>query len=105
MAGIAALLATAPGIATAQGYPNKPITFVVPVRCRQRHRSAGARARQLRLAGHQAAGHRRRQGRRERHDRGADVAKAAADGYTVLITTNTTHAANEHLFKKLPTTR
>jgi tripartite-type tricarboxylate transporter receptor subunit TctC len=23
-------------------------------------------------------------------------------GYTVLITTNTTHAANEHLFKKLP---
>jgi len=32
----------------------------------------------------------------------SDVAKAAPDGYTVLITTNTTHAANEHLFKKLP---
>lgn len=31
-----------------------------------------------------------------------NVAKAPADGYTVLITTNTTHAANEHLFKKLP---
>ena len=30
------------------------------------------------------------------------VAKAPADGYTVLITTNTTHAANEHLYKKLP---
>src|SRR5204863_5293640 len=30
------------------------------------------------------------------------VAKANADGYTVLITTNTTHAANEHLFKTLP---
>jgi len=30
------------------------------------------------------------------------VAKAAADGYTVLITTNTTHAANEHLYRKLP---
>src|SRR4029079_14886754 len=29
-------------------------------------------------------------------------AKAAADGYTVLITTNSTHAANEHLYKKLP---
>ena len=28
--------------------------------------------------------------------------KAAPDGYTVFITTNTTHAANEHLFKKLP---
>jgi tripartite-type tricarboxylate transporter receptor subunit TctC len=30
------------------------------------------------------------------------VAKAPADGYTVLITTNTTHAANEHLFKSMP---
>lgn len=30
------------------------------------------------------------------------VAKAPPDGYTVLITTNTTHAANEHLFKKIP---
>ena len=30
------------------------------------------------------------------------AARAAADGYTVLITTNTTHAANEHLYKKLP---
>jgi len=30
------------------------------------------------------------------------VALAPPDGYTVLISTNTTHAANEHLFKKLP---
>jgi tripartite-type tricarboxylate transporter receptor subunit TctC len=30
------------------------------------------------------------------------AARAAADGYTVLITTNTTHAANEHLYKKIP---
>ena len=30
------------------------------------------------------------------------VAKAKPDGYTVLIATNTTHAANEHLYKKLP---
>ncbi|HBK00921.1 MAG TPA: ABC transporter substrate-binding protein [Delftia acidovorans] len=28
--------------------------------------------------------------------------RSAADGYTVLITTNTTHAANQHLYKKLP---
>ena len=34
---------------------------------------------------------------------GAEVVKKAApDGYTVFITTNTTHAANEHLYKKLP---
>jgi len=30
------------------------------------------------------------------------VAKATPDGYSVLIATNTTHAANEHLFKKIP---
>ncbi len=30
------------------------------------------------------------------------VAKALPDGYTVLYTTNTTHAANEHLYKSLP---
>ena len=29
------------------------------------------------------------------------VAKAAPDGYTVLVTTNTSHSANPHLFKKL----
>lgn len=30
-----------------------------------------------------------------------DVARATPDGNTVLITTNTTHAANEHLYKSL----
>ncbi|MFN0163193.1 MAG: Bug family tripartite tricarboxylate transporter substrate binding protein, partial [Burkholderiales bacterium] len=30
------------------------------------------------------------------------VAKAPPDGYTVLVTTGTTHAANPSLFKKLP---
>ena len=32
---------------------------------------------------------------------GAAAARAAPDGYTVLITTNTTHAANQHLYKTL----
>ena len=31
----------------------------------------------------------------------AAAARAAPDGYTVLITTNTTHAANQHLYKTL----
>jgi tripartite-type tricarboxylate transporter receptor subunit TctC len=30
------------------------------------------------------------------------VAAAAPDGYTVFVTTNTTHAANQHLYRKLP---
>ncbi len=30
------------------------------------------------------------------------VARAAPDGSTILLTTNTTHAANQHLYKKLP---
>lgn len=30
------------------------------------------------------------------------VAKSAADGYTLLLTTNTIHSGNSHLFKKLP---
>jgi len=30
------------------------------------------------------------------------VAKAAPDGYTVLVTTGTTHSANPNLFKRLP---
>lgn len=30
------------------------------------------------------------------------VAKAAPDGYTLFATTNTSHSANPHLFKKLP---
>ena len=30
------------------------------------------------------------------------VAKAAPDGYTAFVTTNTTHAANQHLYKQLP---
>lgn len=32
----------------------------------------------------------------------SEVARASPDGYTVFITTNTSHAANEHLFKTLP---
>ncbi len=71
----AAVLCAAAGAANAQApaYPAKPVTFVVPF-------AAGA-------SGMIAA---------------QSVAKAPADGYTVLITTNTTHAANEHLYKKLP---
>jgi tripartite-type tricarboxylate transporter receptor subunit TctC len=85
----------------AQTYPAKPITFVVPF-------AAGSATDQLA----RALGSSITQGTKQAvvvdNKAGASgmmaaqaAAKAPADGYTVLITTNTTHAANEHLYKKL----
>ena len=98
---LAALLAAAPFAALAE-YPDKPMTFVVPF-------AAGSGTDQLARAlgqgvtARHAAGRGRRQQTRGQAFIGAQTAaKAPKDGYTVFITTNTTHAANEHLFKKLP---
>ena len=98
--GLAALLAA--GAAAAQGYPDKPITFVVPF-------AAGSATDQIARALGTGVTAETKQPVVIDNKAGASgfiasqqVAKAAPDGYTVLITTNTTHAANEHLFKKLP---
>ncbi|VTU22247.1 Bug family tripartite tricarboxylate transporter substrate binding protein [Variovorax sp. RA8] len=97
---LAALLAA--GGATAQGFPEKPITFVVPF-------AAGSATDQIARALGNGVTAETKQPVVIDNKAGASgfiasqqVAKAAPDGYTVLITTNTTHAANEHLFKKLP---
>lgn len=92
------------GLSAAQAadYPAKPITFVVPF-------GAGSAtdllARALSASVAQQAG----QPVVVENRAGASgmiaaqhAARATADGYTVLITTNTTQAANPHLFKKLP---
>ncbi|AGW92553.1 MULTISPECIES: Bug family tripartite tricarboxylate transporter substrate binding protein [Cupriavidus] len=83
-------------------YPDKPIRFVVPF-------AAGSATDQLARAIGQAITVDSKTTVVVDNKPGAngfiaasDVAKAAPDGYTVLISTNTTHAANEHLFKKLP---
>ncbi|QET06713.1 MULTISPECIES: Bug family tripartite tricarboxylate transporter substrate binding protein [Cupriavidus] len=83
-------------------YPDKPIRFVVPF-------AAGSATDQLARAVGQAVTLESKVTVVVDNKPGAngfiaatDVAKASPDGYTVLITTNTTHAANEHLFKKLP---
>jgi tripartite-type tricarboxylate transporter receptor subunit TctC len=97
-----ALTVLAPLAAQAQAFPDKPITFVVPF-------AAGTATDQIaRALGNQVATESKQSVVIE-NKAGASgfiasqyVAKANPDGYTVLITTNTTHAANEHLYKKLP---
>lgn len=88
--------------ALAQGYPDKSITFLVPF-------AAGSATDQLARALGQAVSTQTKQPVVVDNRPGASgfiaaqaAARAAPDGHTVLITTNTTHAANEHLYKKLP---
>ncbi|MFT3821447.1 MAG: tripartite tricarboxylate transporter substrate binding protein [Rubrivivax sp.] len=102
LAAAAALCAVAPLPAFAQAYPAKPVTFVVPF-------AAGSATDQLARALGQSLTEQTRQPVVVDNKAGASgmlaaqqAARAPADGYTVLITTNTTHAANEHLYKKLP---
>ena len=88
--------------ATAAGFPEKPIRFVVPF-------AAGTATDQLARALGQAITLETRQQVIVDNRPGGngfiganEVARAAPDGYTVLIATNTTHAAAEHLYKRMP---
>ena len=94
-------LALAASGAAAQEFPAKSITFVVPF-------AAGSATDTLARVVGQAVSAETKQAVVVDNKPGASgmiaaqfVARAPADGYTVLITTNTTHAANEHLYKKL----
>ncbi len=98
----AACLLAFGGTAFAQAYPAKPITFIVPF-------AAGSATDQLARALGQSITADTQQAVVVDNKAGAsgmlaaqNAARAAPDGYTVLISTNTTHAANEHLYKKLP---
>jgi len=88
--------------AQAQSYPNKPIKFVVPF-------SAGSATDNVGRILAQAMGEAMGQTITVENKAGAngilgaEVVKAApADGYTFLVTTSTTQAANVHLYRKLP---
>jgi tripartite-type tricarboxylate transporter receptor subunit TctC len=98
----AAMTLVVAGPSFGQAYPSKPITFIVPF-------AAGSATDQLARALGQSITEQTKQAVVVDNKAGASgmmaaqaAAHAAADGYTVLITTNTTHAANEHLYKKLP---
>lgn len=97
---LAAAALAAPALA--QDYPSRTITFVVPF-------AAGSATDQIARALGQGVTEQAKQAVVVENKPGASgflaasqVAKSPADGYTVLITTNTTHAANEHLYKSLP---
>src|SRR6187455_1662132 len=101
---ICLVLALALGLVApaAAQYPDKPITFVVPF-------AAGSATDQLARALGQEVTKITKQPVVVDDKPGASgfigaeqVKKAAPDGYTVFITTNTTHAANQHLYKKIP---
>jgi len=88
--------------AFAEDYPAKSVTFVVPF-------AAGSATDQLARSLGQSVSTQAKQAVVIDNKPGASgflaaqyVAKAPADGYTVFITTNTTQAANEHLYKSMP---
>ena len=101
---VAAIAAAGLGAAAAQAqtFPDKPFTFIVPF-------AAGSATDQLARALGQGVTQETKQQVVVDNKAGGNAfigaqaaARAPKDGYTVFITTNTTHAANEHLFKKLP---
>jgi tripartite-type tricarboxylate transporter receptor subunit TctC len=102
LAGAAMTAALLPSAALAQAFPAKPVTFLVPF-------AAGSATDQLARALGQSVTEQTKQAVVVDNKAGASgmiaaqaAARAAPDGYTVLITSNTTHAANGHLYKKLP---
>src|SRR3954447_26546373 len=85
----------------AQAYPTRPVKLIVPF-------PAGSATDQIaRLAGNelqQALGQPfvvENKAGAQGAIAAAEVAKAAPDGYTLMLTTNTPQAANVSLFKKL----
>ena len=97
-----ALLATPAAMAQLSDYPNKPIRFVVSFPAGSAtDQAARIVAQQItKSTGYSIVIDNR--GGASGFIASETVAKAPADGYTVLFTSGTTHAANPNLFKKLP---
>jgi tripartite-type tricarboxylate transporter receptor subunit TctC len=98
----AAAMASIPAPADAQDYPARSIRFVVPF-------AAGSATDTLaRLLGNHASHTLGQSVVVENIGGGSgvpaalNVARSAPDGYTVLITSNTTHASNQSMLKRVP---
>jgi tripartite-type tricarboxylate transporter receptor subunit TctC len=99
---LGALLLFIAGLACAQSYPSKTVKLVVPygpgsspdsvgrIVAQQMQEALGQPVIVANVSGALA------------NVGTAEVARAAPDGYTILLTTNTPHAANVALFKSLP---
>jgi tripartite-type tricarboxylate transporter receptor subunit TctC len=99
---LACLTAIAAAPVAAADYPDKPIVFIVPF-------AAGSATDSLaRVLGQEVTVESRQRVVVDDKPGASGIlgaqaaAKAAPDGYTAFITTNTTHAANQHLYKQLP---
>ncbi len=99
---LAGLVLAASGAAMAQGYPNKPIKAIVPF-------AAGSATDQIGRAFAQKMSEQLGQPIVIENRAGVNgmlgadaVAKAAPDGYTIMVGTNSTNAALKSLMKKLP---
>jgi tripartite-type tricarboxylate transporter receptor subunit TctC len=99
---LGSLLPAIAAMAQTTDYPNKPIRFVVSFPAGSAtDQAARIVAQQITKAtGHSIVVDNR--GGASGFIASEAAAKAPADGYTVLVTTGTTHAANPNLFKKLP---
>lgn len=105
MLSLLALLGTTlalPAMAQTSPYPNRPIKFIVPF-------AAGSATDTVaRVVGAKVSAELKQPVLTENVAGGSGViaaqkvAQATPDGYTLLISTNTTHAANQSMLKKLP---
>ena len=98
----AALAASAPGLLAQQAWPSRPVSLIVPFGPGNAYdMMARYLADRLRDATGQAFIVDAKQGALG-GVAASHVARANPDGYTLLFGANSTHAANVHLFRKLP---
>jgi tripartite-type tricarboxylate transporter receptor subunit TctC len=96
-----AALALISASASAQDYPSRPIKFVVPFTAGSATDTLARVLGQKLSAAHGWTVVVENMAGASGQTAASSVARAAPDGHTVFVTSNTTHAANQNLFKKL----